>query len=387
MAAWKDRLHKLGYTTEGMFDSAVLRLKQRFHLFDPLQILPYDGFGTPQAVFMKGRLLEERGITEIEDQDTVWKNILNMYQRFQSEEIPGARLRAQFYDQVQEVVTDDEGYFELHFQPTSPLPTDQPWHEVTLELLESMVPDQGPLKNTGKVLIPPDNAQFVVVSDVDDTIMISNATSFLKFARLTLLNNARSRSPFPGVAAFYRALQRGAAAPTFNPIFYLSSSPWNLYDFLIAIMEVHNIPVGPMFLRDIGIDETKFIKAGHHSHKGENLKRLLQTYPSLPFILIGDSGQADPEIYRQAVLDFPGRIAAIYIRDVTHPQRDAEVHQLAEEVQRQGVDMLLVQDTEAAAEHAIAQGFIDPAELPDIRTEKEYDQGAPSQEELVVEEG
>jgi phosphatidate phosphatase APP1 len=361
-----------------------LRLKQRFNLFDPLQILPYHGYGTPQEIFMKGRLLEEREIMQLEDQDTVWKNILNMYQRFRSEEIPDARLQAQFYDTVKDVVTDNEGFFNLRFQPKTPPPTDHPWHDITLELLESMVEEQGPLQKTGKVLIPPSSSQFAVVSDIDDTIMISNADNFIQFARLTLLNNARSRAPFAGVGAFYRALQRGADAPTFNPIFYLSSNAWNLYDFLIAVMETHDIPVGPLFLRDIGIDETKFIKAGHQAHKGEQIRHLMEIYPNLPFILIGDSGQKDAEIYRQAVYDSPERVAAIYIRDVTDPQRDAEVHRLAQEVSSQGVDMLLVEDTEAAAEHAAAHGFINPDALPEIRGDKARDQGEASLEEQVV---
>jgi phosphatidate phosphatase APP1 len=384
MSSWKDVLHKLGHNAEEAVDGAILRLKQRFNLFDPLQILPYHGYGTPQEIFMKGRLLEEREIMQLEDQDTVWKNILNMYQRFRSEEIPDARLRAQFYDTFQEVVTDNEGFFNLHFQPNSPPPTDHPWHDISLELLESMVEEQGPLQKTGKVLIPPSSSQFAVVSDIDDTIMISNADNFIQFARLTLLNNARSRAPFAGVGAFYRALQRGAKAPTFNPIFYLSSNAWNLYDFLIAVMETHDIPVGPLFLRDLGIDETKFIKAGHQAHKGEQIRHLMEIYPNLPFILIGDSGQKDAEIYRQAVYDSPERVAAIYIRDVTEQQRDDEVHRLAEEVRSQGVDMLLVEDTEAAAEHAAAHGFIDQDALPEIRGDKARDQGEPSAEEQAV---
>jgi phosphatidate phosphatase APP1 len=81
-------------------------------------------------------------------------------------------------------------------------------------------------------------------------VLQSSVTNFLKMARMVLLGNAHTRLPFEGVAAFYRALQRGASGGEFNPIFYVSNSPWNLYDLLEDFMDVHGVPAGPLFLRD-----------------------------------------------------------------------------------------------------------------------------------------
>ena len=124
------------------------------------------------------------------------------------------------------------------------------------------------------------------------------------------------------MAAFYQALQLGDTGKVFNPIFYVSSSPWNLYDLLTDFMDVHAIPTGPLFLQDFGLDRDKFISADHDEHKITHIERLLDLYPKLPFILIGDSGQADPEIYSTILEKYPTRILAIYIRDI-HPEHAA----------------------------------------------------------------
>jgi len=164
-------------------------------------------------------------------------------------------------------------------------------------------------------------------------------------------------------AAFYDALQRGPEGQAYNPIFYVSSSPWNIYDLLEDFLDVHGVPAGPLFLKDWSLT----VLGKHRDHKLGIIRRLLATYPELPFVLIGDSGEEDPEIYSQAVREHPGRIRAIYIRDVTTAARDAEVRAIAEEVRGLGVEMVLAPDTAVAAEHAASIGLIAPDSVPEIR--------------------
>jgi phosphatidate phosphatase APP1 len=152
----------------------------------------------------------------------------------------------------------------------------------------------------------------------------------------------------------------------------VSSSPWNFYDLLEHMWEIQNIPMGPFFLKDYDL---KVRRSGnsHHTHKLAAIRTLLDTYPTLDWVLIGDSGQQDPEIYRQVVRDFPGRIQAVYIRDVTSERRDREVHAIAEEVEGLGVPMLLVQGTVTAAEHAAAQGLLPKDSLAEIYADSAAD--------------
>ncbi|MBD0260917.1 MAG: DUF2183 domain-containing protein, partial [Cytophagales bacterium] len=233
-------------------------------------------------------------------------------------------------------------------------------------------------------LIPPAASQFGVISDVDDTILVSGVTNLLRMARLAFLNNARTRLPFAGVAAFYRALQSGPESTLFNPVFYVSSSPWNLYDLLVDFCAVQGIPKGPFMLRDVGIDEDKFLSGTHAGHKAVQIEHILRVCHNLPFVLIGDSGQHDPEIYLQVLKDYPDRIRAIYIREVTRKRRRTQITRLMAEAQALKVPMLLVKDTVEAAEHAATFGLIDPDAIPDIRADKRHDEEAPTDLEQMV---
>jgi phosphatidate phosphatase APP1 len=241
---------------------------------------------------------------------------------------------------------------------TRPLPADRSWHSVRLELLDPE-PDRPAETNTAaRVLVPPSDAEFGVISDIDDTVVRTEATSLLRMARIVLLTNAHSRMPFERVDALYRALEQGSDGQRRNPVFYLSSSPWNFYDLLEEFFRVHGIPEGPLFLRDWNFSPRKLLRMGHQEHKLVRLRHLFDVYPDLPWVLIGDSGQEDPEIYREAVREYPGRVRAIYIRDVTTGTRDQEVLAIADEVRGMGVDMLLVEDKTEAAAHAADYGLI-----------------------------
>lgn len=355
-------------------DRGKFALKKRFNLIDPVVILPYRGFGNQQHASLSGRVLEDEGIDDAVKTHSKWRNMKNMIKRFNSDEIPNARLRATFQGHSQELTTDNEGYFRVEFPvDASQLNQQLLWHPVQLELLDQVVPNQEVVEAVGEVLIPDQKTEFGVISDVDDTVLISEANQLFKVIKLSVMENALTRSPFQGAAGFYRALAKGSHGNYHNPFFYVSSSPWNLYDVLKDFFEVNNIPKGPILLRDIGIDPKKFIKEKHSEHKPVKIRRILDTYPDLKFILIGDSGQHDPEIYSEVVKEYPDRILAIYIRDVTQEGRGTEIDVITEEVSGHGVEMVRCADTAEAAKHALAQGFIKESTLADIEQEKEKD--------------
>jgi phosphatidate phosphatase APP1 len=342
----------------------------------PFRIVAYRGHGTRERFYLKGRVLEGEPIRSASTRDTPLQNLLHTLRRLESDEVPAARVRARVGASVVEVLADDEGYFEVSLAADAPAAECEVWRPVELELIDP--PEPGPLgRATGQVLVPPEQARFGVISDIDDTVVRTDVTSTLSMLRLVFLTNAHTRLPFEGVAAFYRALHRGDAGDCTNPIFYVSSSPWNLYDLLHEVFVVHGIPAGPLFLKDYGIRHDMFSGAGHHHHKLAAIEHILATHPDLPFILLGDSGQEDPEIYREVVRRHPGRVLAIYIRDVTLDARDAQVGEITRELSAAGVEMLLTPDTVGAARHAAERGFIDPASLPGIRGEQAKDEAAP----------
>ena len=129
-------------------------------------------------------------------------------------------------------------------------------------------------------------------------------------------------------------------------------------------ISLREMPEGPIMLRDWGLSERELLPTSHGSHKTEAIRSIVELYPTLPFVLIGDSGQEDPEIYREIVARYPSRILAIYIRNVTpDPRRADRIRALAREVSEAQSELLLVKDSSEVATHALDRGWIDGAAL------------------------
>lgn len=372
---WRRVLEALATQADAATDRARERLRKGRPARRPLVIVPYLGFGTPAKLTLSGRVLEDNGLTSARATDSRWRNLVQFARLLESDEVPGVRLRARFQGREQEVLTDGEGYFDLEITPASALPSDD-WHTVELELLEPATAHAGPVHAPAQVLVPPAGARFGVISDIDDTIVYTHVKNRLKMLLALVRSNAHTRKPFDGVAAFYRALHLGAGGAERNPIFYVSSSPWNLYTPLVEFLGVQDVPLGPLLLRDFG-EHLLFASREHHGHKRAAIERIMQTYGSMRFVLIGDSGEQDPEIYASVVHDHPDRVHVIYIRAVgSDATRAATIERLITEVGRSAAQLVLVPDSEFAAAHAASEGLISPVHLSKVRREKRRDREA-----------
>lgn len=384
MSRLKKRLINLAAGIEENFDSLAFVLKKRLNGDQPLQIVTFRSYGTLNRLYVKGRVLKDKEIRKATDKDTAWNNLLAMYKRFESDEVPDARLKINFAGKENFITTDHEGYFTVNLYTEVPLTWNDMWHEVDVELVGAPWSFTPGLKSTAHVLVPPADAEYGIISDIDDTVVKSTATNLLAMSRNTLFHNAHSRLPFAGVSEFYKSLQLGRNGKRNNPFFYVSSSPWNLYDLLIDFMDINDIPEGPLLLRDFGIEKDKEIR-DHMGHKFKEIKDILQAYPHLNFVLIGDSGQEDPKIYREVVAQFPGRILAIYIRDVQLSDREQIAIDISKALVEHKVEMVIVDNTVEAAEHAAKTGLIFTEEIPKIVVDKKQDKGElPGKEQLTA---
>jgi phosphatidate phosphatase APP1 len=321
---------------------------------DRVVVLPYRGYGNRERIVLPGRVLENARIRPARAGERRWRNLAAFLKMIESDEMPYARLRARFDGVETDVMADREGYFRVELAPG---PRKAGWHDAELELAGHPA-----VKATGRVLVPPDDARFAVVSDIDDTVVYSHVTSKLRMLATVAFSNARTRKPFEGVAAFYRALHDGR-----NPFFYVSKSPWNLYVPLAEYLQLQGLPEGPLFLRNLGLRMPR-------DHKCAAISALVQAYPRLPFILIGDSGESDPEVYRDIVRRHPDRIRVVYIRSVNRdPRRLAAIEKLIAEVAKTGCQLVLAADSEHAAAHAAAEGLIKASALRPVRAEKNRD--------------
>lgn len=385
MANWKDLFIRSASVIEDKWDELRFNFNKKLGLNDPVQVIPYRTYGNARRLYIKGRVLEDKKIASAGDKDTILNNLLNMYKRFESDEVPNARLKAILPDEEREVITDKEGYFVLDLHPLTPVINEQLWHPIPLQLLSAPIPFEAGLQVHAEVMIPPPDAEYGIISDIDDTIVKTSATDMLAMSRTTFLNNARTRLPFAGVAEFYKALQLGRNGKRNNPFFYVSSSPWNLYDLLKDFLDLNKIPAGPLLLRDFGLEQKPEKSQGHMGHKFKEIKQILEAYPHLNFVLVGDSGQEDPVIYQEVVKQFPNRILAIYIRDVQLPEREKIALDVSASLKEHKIEMVIVDNTVEAAEHAAQTGLIFTEAIPAIEQEKKEDKGQePGKEESTV---
>ncbi|SHI55918.1 Phosphatidate phosphatase APP1 [Tangfeifania diversioriginum] len=293
--------------------------KQKAGWLDIPKIMPFKGYGNEKEIIIQGMVIEDKGLTKPHDKLKFWQNMLATIKRFSGDEIAGVNVKATFREQTQFAETDEQGFFLFSFKiDNNEEQTVGDWLSVQFELVDEIVENQPKTTATGYIRFIPQGNEHIIVSDVDDTVMVSHSTQTLKKLRLMLFKNALTRAPFPGISFFYKALAKGTDTAVSHPFFYVSSSEWNLYDLLDDFFSYNQLPRGVFLLKRLEHSILKFWKSGggNHQHKFDKIRHLLQFYPNRAFILIGDSGQRDPEIYSRLALEFPGRIETIFIRKI-----------------------------------------------------------------------
>ena len=206
--------------------------------------------------------------------------------------------------------------------------------------------------------------RYLVISDVDDTVLVTHAATFLQMIATTLFGNALTRQLFPGNPELYQSLRRGPEEDTAddNPLAYVTSSPFNLHGMLHLIFEQNGLPTGPFFMNDWGLDVDKWFSKSHRQHKVEAIEQTLAWFPEVPVLLIGDSGQHDTRIYVEVALAYPERIRQILIRDVSGPERLAELNEQAAPLKGSETHFAFFSDCDEAAEILANEGWISPAQ-------------------------
>jgi phosphatidate phosphatase APP1 len=341
----------------------ALRIRGRHH---PM-IVPFIGHGTTRRIRIGGRVVlghpavsapavgvPRAPLPTRRSRRAVLRSSLA---RFLTVEVPGAVVTLTAPGGGERARTDRDGYLDAVLDVPELTPG---WHEVGLAL-------DGGATARAQVLVVDPEARIGLVSDVDDTIVETGLSRGLEFLRATLLTEVGDRTPLPGAAALYRALVAAPGRP--RPVFYLSTSPWNLHEMLLEFIALRRFPLGPLLLTDWGPSKGGLFRIGAQEHKLGVVRRLLAEHPRLGLVLVGDSGQADPEIYATLAREHPDRILAVYIRRtaMSSPRRLAAVDALAAAVTAGGVPMLAVDDSVAIATHAATVGLLDPDALAEVR--------------------
>ncbi|UFH53177.1 App1 family protein [Spirosoma sp. KNUC1025] len=283
---------------------------------------------------------------------TIWLNLFGLLRLFLVKPYPQATVRIFVNGQSAETKTDAAGYFRVEVPTEKPL--DAGWHTVRAEL---SLKERVVIHGEGRVLVP-HPTPFACISDIDDTFLISHSATLTKRLKVLLTKNAHTRKPFEGVVAHYQLLAQATHDPsTLNPFFYVSSSEWNLYDYILEFSKKNDLPEGVYLLSPLKqLNEVLKTGQGKHMTKFMRAVRILETYPNQPFVLLGDDTQEDPTIYASLVEHFPRQIRCVYIRQV-HGKNQPKTRDILKRIEAVGVPCCYFAHSADARQHSIEIGL------------------------------
>jgi len=332
----------------------ISRFAENFDSKDPLIIIPYRGYANSKRIYMKGRVLEDENIFKGKT-DSQIQNIINSFKRLETDEVPNANVRITCAKQSFERQTDEEGYFVLDSKWKAPAKkSTNDWLDVKVELLFPTKTTNKRITAKGEIYLPSKNADYGIITDIDDTILQTHVTSLFKLRMLytTMFHNAHQRLPLEGMVTLFKKFVNGQNGKRENPIFYLSHSPWNIYDLLDEFLRIQNFPKGPLLLRDFGISPS----GEYSNHKISSIASILKSYPKLPFILLGDSAEKDTDFYIEAAKNFPNQIKAIYIRQTRNTKNARRIKKIIQK--NTDVPAVLIHSSKEIQEHGLKHGFL-----------------------------
>lgn len=329
-----------------------------FRQKDKLQIISFQTYGTKSHLYLRGRALEDEEIDLSEN--GFFKLFRNTWKRFETDEVKNTEIKITLPDDRTILrKTDKDGYYfvDESNDDLAALTNSEGWLCFEISYADSSLKREILHQNRfqGEMLIPSENADYGVISDIDDTILHTGVVSSLKWRVIinTVFKRAVSRKPLDGAAELYHFLHRGPSGKNANPIFYVSHSPWNLYRYLELFLQTNDFPKGPILLRSMASFKNRKAEKPHKQHE---ILNILKTYPNLSFILFGDSGEKDADIYIDIAKENPKQVKAIYLRSVKDSKRMNRIQTLVD-----GYDLtpiLVVNDSQEVIAHAKSNGFL-----------------------------
>lgn len=294
---------------------------------EPLRVILYPGYGIDGAFVLDGRVVEARDAAAPEPEESRLTNLQRNLGTLVNDEQRGLGVTLTVGDHEYRTITDAEGYFRVEDRIEGLAPG---WLRVGAQAASG---DRG---EGGLLMLPPENTRGLI-SDVDDTVLVSEVTDKAKLLSNSLRKNPLQREAVPGVAAFYRRLVARNPQPASAPVFYLSASPRQLQSNIQMFLDANGFPPGVLITKKVTGDSTGDPLLDQRAYKLEQFERLLARLPSLRFVLVGDDGEQDPEIFAELQARYPKRIEAVYVRRVhPDPKRPRFAHQrdLAEALAR-----------------------------------------------------
>lgn len=323
-------------------------------MFNKADVKIYHGFGHTHDLVIFGHVFKKKPSLRKKYTDNMLHNIIQLVKLFFVKPLPGMPVQLAWQEQRLDSKTETDGFFRFTWQSANSIPAG--WHSVQINCFNKAGKVMG--NDEGKIFVP-HITQFAFISDIDDTIMVSHSATIGKRLKELFFKNPKTRTVFKDVEKHYTLLAAAHTNPHEpNPFFYVSSSEWNLYDYLHTVFQHNRLPEGAFLLNQVK-QWFELWKTGKTKHQGKLLRilRILETFPNQQFVLLGDNSQSDPAIYSTLVEKFPQRIFAVYIRNVSEKNIPV-TQQLLSAIQNKGVHNLLFKESDEAIQHSKQIGLI-----------------------------
>lgn len=272
----------------------------------------YNGYGTPNKFFIIGHVFHHYSEYRASTKNNFWNNIKSLYKLFHVHTLANIPLCLEWNQQQFHTTSEFDGFFrfEVDIDDIDEINYGWKYYSISLDL-----PEFPNVRYDGKIFLPEKNS-FGIVSDIDDTIVKSYSTSTYKKLLELMKRNAGQRRTFERVSEFLNLFNQKPKEIPYT-FFYVSSSEWNLYDYIKFIFQKNNIPDGIFLLNSIKTLKD-ITSTGFTGHEGKffRIARLFISFPEMKFLLIGDNSQRDVYIYSTIAQKYPEQVLGIFIRNV-----------------------------------------------------------------------
>lgn len=314
----------------------------------------YRGYANEQELIVFGHVFKPNTANSYAFEKRRFKNARSIIQMFRIKTLANTEVYLEYNGDRIRTKTLDDGYFKFCIPLKEGV--GYGWNDYYV----STVYDGKEVKEKG-TYIRPFEGDLGFISDIDDTFLVSHTRNFFKKIYILLWKNINDRKIFEGVVPHYQALSTAGRdnKNERNAFFYVSSSEWNLYSFIVKFTKMHQLPRAVLLLKDIKTSLMDFFVTGrgNHNHKFDKIKHILEFYPHLQYILLGDDSQHDPYLYEDICKIFPVTVKAVYIRQ-TASSKKAKALAAINNMEDMGVAVCYFRDSNEAIEHSKKIGII-----------------------------
>jgi len=276
-------------------------------LFAKSDIVVYNAYGNTHYIIIQGRMEKEKSYKKVNRDDSWFKNLFRRLREIEANEIKGKNIFATINQESFQTKGDSEGYFEFDIKTKKAIKSG--YKSIELQIQNN--PDIKRVKATiigAKPLIG-------IISDFDDTLIISNVTNKIKLGINTMFKNYQQRKIVPGMVERFNKILAQNPKNSPNALFVLSGSPQQLFKPINSFLNYYNFPKRVLILKKAHGDN-KDPLTDQFAYKTQKIKRLIKLYPNIKWVMFGDSGEKDLEVYRFIKSKYPNKIKEYYIRNI-----------------------------------------------------------------------